>query len=367
MSVVTALFTSVAGFLVLRATPDHRTAFLIDTSLVKSGNDFAEIADAVGSAAQNSADGDSLSLRRFGGACGDKDNTESIVGAGTGQAQKISASVGALNPSGKPTLESGVLAAIDDFSGYYPLRGSKRNRVIVVTSHGVDACTADQASLKRTIGRKAQDSGVQLELRFVGYKVPRKQQRPLTRLATAVQAPEPRFVTTPRELTRTLNELIIPDSQDAKHIDVPSVTPTSTISTPPSAPLSDGGHKVYIKNVDPKTRTLTIDEIEYLSGAEALEAAREDGHDIDFVPNDIYIRNVEEKTVDLPVASDADIEINNMIGDPTAALQGQQVSMEQLAERFSALDRTHFEPTKKAFELTMTNGRVTKLLEMWRP
>jgi hypothetical protein len=369
VSVVTALLISVAAFLVLRAAPDYRTEFLVDTSLLKNGEDFVEIADAVGSAAQNSADGDSLSLRRFGGMCGDKGNTASIVDPGTGQAQKISTSVHALTPSGKPTLESGLLAAIDDFSSYVPFRGSKRNRIIVVTSHGVDACVADQAALKQAIGKKAQDSGVQLDFRFVGYKVPRKEQQPLAQLATAAKAPEPRFVTTPAKLTTTLKELTIPDSPDAKHVDVPSLTPTPTISTSPPAPLSDGLHQVYIKHLDPKTRTVTIDEVEYLFGDEALAAAREDGLDIDFVPNDVYIHNAEKKEVKLPVAPDARIEINNMTGDPAAGdpAWSRQVSMEQLAERFAALDRTHFEPTERGFDLTMTNGQVTKLHEKWRP
>ncbi|GAA2762929.1 hypothetical protein GCM10010103_19700 [Streptomyces paradoxus] len=232
ISVVLALVCGVAALYVLRAVPDYRTAFLVDTSLVESGKQFRAVADAVGSAAQNSADGDSLSLRRFGGECGDGRNTVSVVGPGTGHAQRISTSAHALTPSGKPTLKSGLLAGIGDFSGYYPLRGSKRNRVVVVTSHGVDACTADQASVRGAVRRKARDSGVQLDFRFVGYKVPRKEQRPLARLAEAADAARPRFVDTPGELAATLKQLTVPGSPEARHIDVPS---TATTSPPPRA------------------------------------------------------------------------------------------------------------------------------------
>ncbi|MEU6473866.1 hypothetical protein ABZ927_25975 [Streptomyces massasporeus] len=235
ISVVLALVCGIAAFFVLRAAPDYRTAFLVDTSLVGNGRQFRAVADAVGSAAQNSADGDSLSLRRFGGVCADGGNTASVVGPGAGHAQKIDTSAHALTPAGKPTLESGLLAGIDDFSGYYPLRGSKRNRVVVVTSHGVDACTADQAAVRAAVRRKAADSGVRVDFRFVGYKVPRKEQRQLARLAEAVDATRPRLVNTPGELAATLKQLTVPGSPEAKPIDVPS---TAAATSPPPRPAA---------------------------------------------------------------------------------------------------------------------------------
>ncbi|WP_053791166.1 VWA domain-containing protein [Streptomyces sp. XY332] len=379
VSLAAALLISVAAFFILQAIPDVRTAFLIDTSQTKSDEDFVAITNAVGSAAQNSADADSLSLRRFGGTCGDRHNTESIVEPGTGQARKINTSVRTLTPSGQPTLESGLLAAIGEFSGRYPFRGSKSNRIIVVTSHGVDACTADRAALERAVATRAQDSGVRLDFRFVGYKIPQEQQQPLARLATVAKAPAPRFVTTSAELTTALKELTIPASPDAKHVEVhptepsqsptpkTSPTPPPTVSAAPAAALADGTHQVYIKNVDPQAHTLTVDEIEYLVGAEAQAAAKADG--IGRAPNDVYIRNADKKTVDLSVASDARIEINRMTTDPAAGdpMWSRKVSLEQLAERFAALGRTHFEPTTRAFDLTMTNGRVGALHEKWRP
>lgn len=192
-----ALLIGVLVFLVVRAIPDYRTAFLIDASLPEDGENFTAITRAVGSAADNSADDDSLSLRRFGGTCGDKRNTASVVDAGTGRARKISSSVSALKPSGRATLGSGILAAIDDFSGHYPFRGRTWNRIIVVASRGTDACARDQAALRQAVREKAEESGVKLDFRFIGYKVPRDERRSLTRLGATIKAPKPRFVTTP--------------------------------------------------------------------------------------------------------------------------------------------------------------------------
>ncbi|MFF7374617.1 hypothetical protein ACFY96_05040 [Streptomyces massasporeus] len=161
-----------------------------------------------------------------------------MVGPGAGHAQKIDTSAHALTPAGKPTLESGLLAGIDDFSGYYPLRGSKRNRVVVVTSHGIDACSADQAAVRAAVRRKATDSGVRVDFRFVGYKVPRKEQRPLARLAEAVDAVRPRLVNTPGELAATLKQLTVPGSPEAKPIDVPSTAAATSPLPRPAARLT---------------------------------------------------------------------------------------------------------------------------------
>lgn len=67
---------------VVRSTPQYRTAFLVDTS--DAQRDFGALADSVGAAVRNAGDGDALSLRRFGGDCGDSGNTEELVGSGRG-------------------------------------------------------------------------------------------------------------------------------------------------------------------------------------------------------------------------------------------------------------------------------------------
>lgn len=111
VSVVAVVLTAIVYVVV--HIPNYRTAFLLDTSAsTPSGagadNNFSAIADAVSSAAQNAGDRDALSLRRFGGTCGDSHNTDQIVGSGTNHSQQISDAVHTLTPNGNATLQSGT-------------------------------------------------------------------------------------------------------------------------------------------------------------------------------------------------------------------------------------------------------------------
>jgi hypothetical protein len=234
---VVALVVAAIVYVVGRI-PDYRTAFLIDTSTGSSDSDFSALANAVSSAAQNVGDHDALSLRRFSGACGDDPhNTTQIVSSGTNHGQQIGDAVHTITPGGDPTLQSGIFAAIDDFSSFYPFRGQKSNRIVVVTSHGTDACIQDQTALTKKIRDRIDAARLQLEFRFVGYKVPTDQQGTLTQIAAASGAPQPRFVQTAADLAATLKELMIPESPYAAPINVPSPSvstevPSPSISTP---------------------------------------------------------------------------------------------------------------------------------------
>ncbi|MEV0199837.1 hypothetical protein [Nonomuraea sp. NPDC050691] len=226
MTLVLVLIAAGAlGYLGYRAIPDHRTAFLVDASITGGQDGFGAIAAAVGSAAGNAGDGDALSLRRFGGACATPGNTAEVVSSGVGQGGRIAAAARALTPGGRPTLESGVLATIDDFSGFYPFRGRQANRVIVVTRHGHDACTGDQAEVLKAIRDRIAAAGLTLEFRFVGYQVPADQKDDLARLSSAVEAPAPHFAKSPDDLTLTLRRLTVPEPPDASRVQVPD-TPT---------------------------------------------------------------------------------------------------------------------------------------------
>lgn len=237
LRLVAVLVTSVAVIVAATAyvvmhIPSYRTAFLLDTAasaLSGAGAVFHDVADAVSSAAQNAGDRDALSLRRFGGACGDSHNTDQIVSSGTHHGQQISDAVHTLTPSGAATLQSGILAAIDDFSSFYPFRGRKSNRIIAVTRHGIDACTADQATLMKTIRGRVDAAGLQLDFRFVGYKIPSEQQHTLTQVAAAAGAPEPKFAQTTADLAAILKQLTIPESLDAAPVRIPTVTSKKTV------------------------------------------------------------------------------------------------------------------------------------------
>ncbi|MFC0036799.1 hypothetical protein [Actinomadura rayongensis] len=358
---VVALVIGIAVFLILRSVPDYRTAFLVDTSTPRSGGSFGPVADAVGSAAQNAGDDDALSLRRFGGTCGDPKNTAELVGSGRKNGQKVGTAAHALTASGRSTLESGVLAAIGDFSGRYPFRGHRLNRIVVVTSHGADACASDQAAVQKRIREKAAKSGVKLDFRFVGYKVPAKERQPLTALASAGGAPRPQFTRTPTELTATLKKLTVPESPEGKPITVPATrSPTTT-----PAPLADGKHTVYIRRVDAKARTLTVDPFDELWGEAARKAKIADGLRSD-LSNDYYDRNPDKKTVTVHVAPGAGIGVNQILGDAGIGGSPEKVVTVSLS-RLSSLVAGQDFPDSYSFELTMTNGQVAKLRELWHP
>jgi hypothetical protein len=340
--------------LVVRLIPDYRTAFLIDTSADQTPangltGSFGAVADAVGTAVRNTGHRDALSLRRFGGRCGDPRNTAQVVSSGTRRAAQIDRSVHHLAPSGVATLESGILAAIHDFAGHYPFRGRLSNRIIVVTSHGTDACTNDQAAVDQAVQAKVNAAGLRLDFRFVGYRTPEGEQGGLTQLASAAKAPEPTFVRTTTDLAATLRRLVVPKPHDALPVKVPSPTP---------APLADGQHWAYFERVDSQTRIATVDPIQVLWLQAAQKAARQDG--APYAANDYYIRNPSRRTVRLRIATGARITVNRLARLPRP---GDNVDIS--LERFARLENA--EPRDGFFIVTVTKGQITTVREQWHP
>jgi hypothetical protein len=229
---VTAVLAVVAGVVVfvVRSIPQYRTTFLVDASVTNQA-DLQEVRRSVVSAAQNAGERDALALRRFGGECGNGGNTRSLVDSGTGNREQIGAAARALTAQGKSTLGSGLLAAIDDFSGRHPFRGSKGNRIIVVTGHGTDACSSDPTELGRAIKSRARAAGVDIDLRFVGYKVPDAGRTVLGKIAATSGNPPPDFPQNGTELAETLKKYTVPTSSDPSPIDLPAQSVTTRSCT----------------------------------------------------------------------------------------------------------------------------------------
>ncbi|NKE59859.1 hypothetical protein FXN61_24860 [Lentzea sp. PSKA42] len=204
----------VTGGLWVFLTPDHRTTFLIDAS---ESSDFREVADAVGAAASNMSADDSLALRRFGGAC-DSANTSELVTPGTGQAAKIGEAARAITPSGKATLLSGILAAIDDFARTYPFRGDETNRIVVVARGGADACGKSADEVRTIINEHTSRAGVKIDFRFVGHRLTPEQVKVLNDIAAASGAQQPRLTKTSDELVTTMKEVSVPADLVAKEV-----------------------------------------------------------------------------------------------------------------------------------------------------
>ncbi|MEU3645208.1 hypothetical protein AB0E59_17630 [Lentzea sp. NPDC034063] len=184
--------------------PAHRTVVLVDTSAPGTG--LSQLGGAVRSVAGNSGDSDALSVRRFGGECGSPDATAEIADG----PDRVAQAVGALSPSGKATMVDGVLAAIDDFRGLLTRRGSVRNRIIVISSTGVDACTNDLDSARKSVEDRLAEAGLDLDIRVVGFQVPPDRKEALAKFASNTS-----FADNADELEVVLDRLVVPNSPDA--------------------------------------------------------------------------------------------------------------------------------------------------------
>jgi hypothetical protein len=222
VGVVAAVVVLVGTGLVVvwQFTPDYRTEFLVDTSL-DAAPALKAVGDAVSSAAQNAGHDDSLALRRFGGNCGQPDNTAQVVGFGVDKQQAITDAASHFSSTGKATLQSGVLAAIDDFTGPLTFRANKISRIVVVTGHGKDACGGEQAAVLKAIQDRANGAGLRLEFRFVGYQMQAQEKQVLQQVSVAVGAPQPAYADTPADVKTALAKVMPPTAPPAQSVVLP--------------------------------------------------------------------------------------------------------------------------------------------------
>jgi len=196
--------------------PSYRTVVLVDTSAPGTG--LSQIAGAVRAVAGNSGDSDALSVRRFGGECGTSGDTSEIADS----PDKVAQAVSALSPSGKATMVDGVTAAIDSFSGLLTRRGSIRNRIVVISTSGIDACTSDPAGARKSIDDRLAQAGLDLDIRVVGFQVPQDRKEALAKFASNAA-----FADSADDLKVVLDRLVVPNSPDAASI---------SLSPPPPEP-----------------------------------------------------------------------------------------------------------------------------------
>jgi hypothetical protein len=136
----------------------------------------------------------------------------------------------------------------------------------------------------------------------------------------------------------------------------PAATAT-TGATPTSrepAALADGRHPVLLKRVDSGGRTVTFDLIQFYQGEQAAIEAAKDRQESP-PPNDVYIRNVNSRLRTLPVAADATITANGLLATQTDT----PVTLTKLA----SLTRSY----SPVFRITVRNGQVVKIAEVWLP
>jgi hypothetical protein len=137
----------------------------------------------------------------------------------------------------------------------------------------------------------------------------------------------------------------------------PVATATTGAATPTSrepAVLADGRHPVLLKRVDSGGRTVTFDLIQFYQGEQAAIEAAKDRQESP-PPNDVYIRNVNSRLRTLPVAADATITVNGLLATQTDT----PVTLAKLA----SLTRSY----SPVFRITVRNGQVVKIAEVWLP
>lgn len=136
--------------------------------------------------------------------------------------------------------------------------------------------------------------------------------------------------------------------------------------------LSDGRRFGYIQTIDTSSTpaTLTIDTAEFLSGEEANRAAAEDGviEEGASVENDYYVRNPDETTVDLPIASEVSVTHVHCNGSCREDVPG---TFEDLAASFAnpePKDLTDdYRGSESQYWVTVQDGEVTAIDELYLP
>jgi hypothetical protein len=104
----------------------------------------------------------------------------------------------------------------------------------------------------------------------------------------------------------------------------PPATPRTSTTAPPTpdpTALADGTYPTFVRAVDVEGATVEVDVLQVFVGAEAHQAAIEDGvswNDVRFDP--VYIRNENPLLRTLPVARDAHIKLLGMCEAPSRSI-----------------------------------------------
>jgi len=146
-----------------------------------------------------------------------------------------------------------------------------------------------------------------------------------------------------------------PGSQPPAATAAPATTaPAAGATSASPVVLPDGRHPVLIKRIDPARRTIRFDLVQWYTGEAAAKAAAED-HQESPPPNDYYVRNVNPRLRTLPVAADATITANQVVGSN----QDVPVTLARLAGVPHVGD--------SVFWITVRHDQVLKISEQWVP
>ncbi|HEX8004054.1 MAG TPA: hypothetical protein VF519_15300 [Mycobacteriales bacterium] len=141
----------------------------------------------------------------------------------------------------------------------------------------------------------------------------------------------------------------------------PAVSPTVArpAATPLPTDLKDGRHYAYLKSLDTKKLTLTLDVIQFLTGEEAEKAAQEDGEEA----YDYYIRNQNTRLRTLTVAANVRVVVNTLTAEETgSSTKDTEITLAKLASYFAK-----GEAQRRVFYVTLSGARVVRINEQYLP
>lgn len=154
-----------------------------------------------------------------------------------------------------------------------------------------------------------------------------------------------------------------PDRTPAAGAPVPSATsaspnrPARTPSATATDELPDGTTYGYLTEADPAGRTVTVDVVQWFTGAAAAAACKADGQPASEteICNDYYIRNTNTRLRTLPVAPDAPFTM------ATGGAAGTSPAAATFAQVAAAL------PVHQLYRFRLRTGTVTRVDEVYRP
>ena len=136
----------------------------------------------------------------------------------------------------------------------------------------------------------------------------------------------------------------------------PSATPRPSTTAPPTpdpTALADGTYPTFVRAVDLDGATVEVDVLQVFVGAEAHQAAIEDGvswNDVRFDP--VYIRNENPLLRTLPVARDAHIKLLGMCEAPS-----RSIGLKELRNETTPFTDTFY------YDVTVVGGSVVGITQ----
>ena len=140
----------------------------------------------------------------------------------------------------------------------------------------------------------------------------------------------------------------------------PPPTP-SPVVTPRALPtdLADGKHFAYLKAFSVDHQTLTVDVVQFLTGAAAEKAAQEDGQEA----FDYYVRNQNERLRTLSVTKGLLIKVNTLTASESGSSSKDVTSPQSRLASFMASGKAQ----TRLFWFRLDHGMVVELREQYLP